>query len=151
MAVCLRTRASSLASNHAHFSRADPFYEQFLKEMEEEDAQMSKGPTVSATTTIQEEDVKETIITPLMQHVIDAHNPKISSSRRQRASSGSGGRASARDSAQEKENQKRPVLPSISEGTAGDGKSSISNRADAKKSRDKKGVKDAAGVLMAMC
>lgn len=104
---------------------------------------MSRGPTVSATTTIPEEPPKETIITPLMQHVIDAHNPKSASSRRQRASSGSGGRLSTR----EKENQKKAHLPAIPEGNRADGKGTASGRPDGKKVRERKSGKDATGGI----
>jgi hypothetical protein len=89
---------------------ADPFYRQFLKEMEAEDVAASKGPTVTATTTIEEQPEKPAIVTPLMQHVIDAHTPKPASSSRQRAT------REKRDR-REKENHKRSqALPTIEEG-----------------------------------
>ena len=104
---------------------------------------MAKGPTVSATTTIPEEPPKETIITPLMQHVIDAHTPKSSSGRRQRTSSGGGGRTSTR----EKENQKKAQLPTIVEGNRADGKGGSSSRPDGKKVRERKTGKESTGEV----
>jgi hypothetical protein len=109
--------------------------------MEEEDRAMSKGPSVSATTKISEEPPKDTIITPLMQHIIDAHNPKVTSIRRQRTTSGSGGRT--REMAREKENQKKASLPPIAEMAADQGKPS---RADGKKIRERKSGKDTTGM-----
>lgn len=123
---------------------ADAFYEQLLKELEVEEEEMCKGPTVSATTTIPEEPPKETIITPLMQHVIDAHNPKAFSGRRQRTVSGGGGRA------REKENQKKPTLPAIAESIRAENLGGASGRNDERKVRERKSGKDSTGRLLAV-
>lgn len=123
---------------------ADPYYKDFLKEIERQDEAAKKGPTITATTTIAEDPAnKEPIVTPLMSYVINRYKSGSGRSRNGKGPSGDG---------REKENRKK--LPAIPEKAAAGksappdapttGKSAPAKRGRGSK-RDEKNVKGKAG------
>lgn len=116
---------------------SDPYYKEFLKDIQREDEAAKKGPAITATTTIVEETTEtEPIITPLMSYVINRYKSSSGRARNGKGSSGDG---------REKENRKRmPAIPekaAPSKSTPGDaataGKAAPSKRGRGSKREDK--------------